>query len=700
MKKSKLLLGLLLLISGSAFTQSTLVTTTLHKYGTAFTCIAVDQRGNVWAGTNKLGLFYLDNSVKDPAFVQVPATAIDFSKLIIQSLAADSLENLWVGHAGYGGGSSAGGGIEKLDIRSLTSAIHFSPDRNAQCMPSFFQRNGLATLNVSSIVVDRYNTVWATQKSHSLVSNSEFILTPGTLSSKRANSDLFVSKSTWESVLNGEESPELPYPAYTCKIPISRSPGTRRCESVGCSNTEVWMSVFPYEHAIERSLPGSVVATEYLQARILRYDLNGDFLGQYTFEDIGATTGGIFNAIYLTTNSNAWVGLTGGKGVGVRIKGCWYLLNSTTLSGIFVAGTEVNVNAIWGNNQGQVFIGTNKGLIVYNGVGKIDDETSYTALAVGGESNLIVSNNVTGGCSQNDTVQWVATDLGINRIVSGNKFSIDPNYTYCKNPAIDVIEEQVKSEQKNHLDWHSYQVETEVCNSSGPNKNNCNAQYVYNMMKADASLTAPTPIDFPFDLDPLNVGFLKLTADQLDDFAQRIAAQKAPILSVVFLYVNTLESLDQNTKKIPFGNLLNNNKDYLALQKSANAFGVVPCGLYKLYNNSSLIIGRTKYNKYIDNTICGNQLESLEYDPVWIYPDDKNLVITNYTAPGHFLSPGKIERRVIEECGTVKIITKGTGRQYCGDNLMGKIAGIGNVLTGTIVFKNIDLRLKAAFSNQ
>lgn len=135
------------------------------------------------------------------------------------------------------------------------------------------------------------------------------------------------------------------------------------------------------------------------------------------------------------------------------------------------------------------------------------------------------------------------------------------------------------------------------------------------------------------------------------------------------------------------------------LQKAANPIAVVPCGYYKLYNNTTVIIGRVKYNKYIDNTVCGNKLLSTQYDPVWIYPDDKNLSITNYTAPGHFLSPGKIERRVIEECGKVKIVTLGSGRQYCGDNPAGYLGAVANKITGKSIFKNIDLRLRAAFVN-
>ena len=51
----------------------------------------------------------------------------------------------------------------------------------------------------------------------------------------------------------------------------------------------------------------------------------------------------------------------------------------------------------------------------------------------------------------------------------------------------------------------------------------------------------------------------------------------------------------------------------------------------------------------------------------------------------------------MEECGKVKIVTKGTGLNYCGDNFRGRMNAVGNIITGSIVFKNVDERLKIAF---
>lgn len=97
--------------------------------GTAFTCISVDTNTNVWAGTMKTGLFFLnkraDTSLK--SFSQLPANGtIDLSKNGIQTLASDKIGNVWVGHNGAGGTTAMGGGVERIDINNLGNDKHFS----------------------------------------------------------------------------------------------------------------------------------------------------------------------------------------------------------------------------------------------------------------------------------------------------------------------------------------------------------------------------------------------------------------------------------------------------------------------------------------------------------------------------------------------------------------------------------------------
>ncbi len=336
MKKISLLL--FLLICFRAYSQDNLLREiTSYNTGQAFTCITVDTSGNVWAGTDKAGIYYLDKRSNPKATFSVltEVGTSTVSNYVIQTIAADKGDKVWVGHAGLGGSTFASGGIEMININNFSEARHFYPDRNAECLP-YLQRDGIASLNISSIVVDRFNTIWSANRSHYLISGSDFILTPGTFSYKRQEESLFTSYSTWSDYRNGNEAPELPYPAYTCNVPASATPGSRRCESIACSNNEVWVSVYPYEYTTSRKGPGKVVDAEYFPARIVRYNLSGQFLGSITFEDLGATEGGVFKSIYLTPQDNSWVGLSAGKGFAAKVKDCWILLNNQTLPDIFL----------------------------------------------------------------------------------------------------------------------------------------------------------------------------------------------------------------------------------------------------------------------------------------------------------------------------------------------------------------------------
>jgi hypothetical protein len=70
--------------------------------GQAFTAITVDQNKNVWAGTDKAGVFFLNQVATNPSFNLLSiGTAPGVSTLRIQSMAADKLGNVWIGHGGY-----------------------------------------------------------------------------------------------------------------------------------------------------------------------------------------------------------------------------------------------------------------------------------------------------------------------------------------------------------------------------------------------------------------------------------------------------------------------------------------------------------------------------------------------------------------------------------------------------------------------
>jgi hypothetical protein len=82
--------------------------------------------------------------------------------------------------------------------------------------------------------------------------------------------------------------------------------------------------------------------------------------------------------------------------------------------------------------------------------------------------------------------------------------------------------------------------------------------------------------------------------------------------------------------------------------------------------------------------------------------NDNKFTITNYTLQGHALYPGKVVRTVVEECNKIKIITNGVGlsRLYLYSPLVGYLTGKINSIYGSILFNNVDSRIKDAFNKQ
>jgi hypothetical protein len=676
---------------------------TSYNSGTSFACIAVDSNYNIWAGRSN-GVYQL-NKLSNPnatTFVSVAGT----TNFNVQALAADHAGNIWAGHNGRGGSTAVGGGIEQIPINNPVP-VHFSPDRNAECF-TYLARNGVGTLNCAGLAVDSSGTVWSAHKYNDLTSGSDYILTPGTFSFRPENYPSFISRSTYKDYTSGSEPAEFPYPAYTCNPPATQPAQGRNVYSVAAGKDQAWISVAAYTSKSGISFP----------ARLLKYDQDGYYTGvSADFAMIGIPAGGIFNGLWLTPSGDLWATINAGKGFAVRRRNNWTYVNTANLSCIFPAGAIINANAIWGNRLGQVFIGTNKGLIVYNGTGSVNSKSSYTLYNKA--TNGLISDQILAGVSEKDSIQWIATDNGIMSTTLGRNYplAIDTaDYHVCNLKPINEIEDIANQNVTGRKDYHLYRVETQVCSTTGPNGANCNADYVYKLMKQDASLTAPTPWDFPYDV---------LSAPMLA--AAELAGDKNTIVDMVYQHVNAFDPatawatnsnggikyitqvLDGTYRilhlaaptniKIP---LLSEYVDrderahWMEQQKADNPEGVVACNTYNLYNSPYFINDRFGYSQTLDR-LCGKKLHDFTYDQVWIYPDDKNLTFTNYTQPGHFLYPGKVFRTVVEECGKVKIVTVGTGLSYCGDGFIGGQNAIGNIIVGSILFKNVDLRLKKAF---
>ncbi len=402
-----------------------------YHTGQAFTSITADANKNVWAGTTSQGLFFMDQTQQTPTFsAQTLGTAPAIGSTRMTSMAKDQSGNIWIAHEGINttGGQ---GGIEKINVNTL-AVQHFGPGINARGFTVYSEGDGIPTRRVQQIVVDPNNKVWTAHRYHDVTSAPDYIVTPGSISSRMADaSGPFENYSTWNDWQNrnttGIMLERLPYPAYTYNPPVSVSPDSRTVNAISVDRGFIYISVYGYNdsNGVFNS-SGNVVPTTYLKPRLIKYTNTAvpQFVSEVTTQQAGfPSSGGIFNGVYANGSKGVWATTPfAGNGFSVYIYGTWQNVNDPS---IIPPGTVFNKGAIWGDSTGRVYMGTNNGLLVYDGFGEAINPLSYTLYSKTFYDSLrcvhdpdMLSNNITAGCiesSETENYSWIATPDGIMR---------------------------------------------------------------------------------------------------------------------------------------------------------------------------------------------------------------------------------------------------------------------------------------------
>ncbi len=486
-------------------------------------------------------------------------------------------------------------------------------------------------------------------------------------------------------------------------------------------------------------------------------------------EDLKTSTEGLINNIY-RNKKRIWATLNmSTQGFYVYKNGAWMHIDPKArgMEKVIPPNTYFNDNAVWGNAYGNVFMGTNNGLLIYDGRGAVDNYTSYTLYS---ETDIIpgspfvvvdptmVSNMITGGSSQNEGVQWISTNNGIMRIKIGY-IKTDPkvrvsdrkwreryyfcgeNYTtqflssvrWSTNPIIREVEFSIDTDIRDET-YHCYQIETTIYDpkTTSGNKAYATVENVFHMLKEYAFLQAIIPIDFPEEvpgddflraIDETQVMIFEREVDKETQRIKRIGdiMKKNKYLSEFdastiqnnggFYYLGQVTSWFHPGKEEYSDYRSKNVDELLKLQVDQNpAKSIHETAEYKLYNVPKAFTPRKIfYDNYINDGIpeaksdekCnGDGLASVFYDPVIMHIDDTNYTIINYTKEGHYFHPGKITRTVIRDpnTGEVYVRTVGEGEHFCKGEL-GELSGKLNTIMGTILFKNLDIRLRETFND-
>lgn len=333
------------------FTLFNTVTTPVFS-GTNFKAIGIGKGGYIWAGTQYQGLYRYHPSLK------IWEKYTDgLTNVFINDIKTDRRGGIWISQAGtsglQGGGSNIAGGVNYFSDSSFGSMNFYS----------ITSGGGLTSRNARSIWIDtsRNNQdslpkIWVAQGTY--ITSS--VTTAGGISTGLNNAANFFSK-----IYNGlQVTPYVTAP----------NAGTPSCVAVAGDDTEAWIFAL----------------TNFGRSQILRYrtDAVGNtFIGAYDNTTTPLLTTGLrANAMHFDRNNKKWIGLNN-NGLIIKDNSSWRFMNDTS---IIPAGAAVNPNAITSDEDGNVLIGTNAGLVIYYN-GPVDSASSYRRLTM---LNGLPSNNI------------------------------------------------------------------------------------------------------------------------------------------------------------------------------------------------------------------------------------------------------------------------------------------------------------------
>lgn len=320
-----------------------------------FKTIGVGKGGYIYAGTANAGLYKFNGVAWSKMTV--------LTNNNINDIQVDKNEGIWIAQYGTTGAQATTGGANYLPDSTQTGFAYYGAT------------NGLPTRNCRGIFIDTAMLnqgnprVWTANMAH---------ITAGV--------------STTGAVGLGLNTVNPFFGKITAGIDISNDIGS--VQTIGGSHNEVW----------------AFASVNFGKSQICRYDpVTTTFLGAYDYTNTtvtGFTNNFTAKSIYFDSYGRQWIGLATG-GVIVKDGAVW---TSVNMGEIFPLLVSVNTNAISEDQNKNIYIGTNNGLVVYKG-GPLTDIASYTRYTT---SDGLPSNNVLDICEQKTTGKIiVATDNGI-----------------------------------------------------------------------------------------------------------------------------------------------------------------------------------------------------------------------------------------------------------------------------------------------
>ncbi len=330
-----------------------------------FTAIAVDGNGDVWAGTNYNGLYRYTNS-KWEKRNEVPNVRINDIK-------TDKDGNIWIAQSGTqaGGSQALAGGVNYLKSPFGATDNYFYTIGAQSNIPSRNARNIFIDTSRTS---DGLNPrVWVATQAY---------ITSGNSTSGMLGQGLYSSSKYFHNVSGG----------------LNIASGTAGISTVGGNSLEIW---------------GFAQANNGVN-QLLTYDAGtNNFIAAYDHNSVPAIPSGfVARSIFGDRKKRIWVPLANN---GLLVVDEYSTVHYINFPAAFPAGTQASPNAICGDRFGNVYIGTNNGIVFFDrGDGladKIDNPKNYRLFS---QANGLPSNQI--NALAYDTSRFnlmVATDSGV-----------------------------------------------------------------------------------------------------------------------------------------------------------------------------------------------------------------------------------------------------------------------------------------------
>lgn len=367
-----------------------------------FRTAIIDKRGHVWAGTEDGGLYRFSPLPgtacggvwqKNIPFSGIKATINRYKDLQLSNIIGDT--SIWAASQGYDHPRDITGGIDH--VLDLNAPLEHFGSVNVPASTD------LGSRNVNSITIGNSGKIYA------------------------ALGQSLTYDTTVSSILEGgiyHNSLINTLPSFTQFLPNLPLSDVRVTATGKRGANKIWFAVdkscdplsggciTPYISEIND--PSMLVTNTYNETNsVIPFDMPNLLV----------------RAIFTASDGRTYVGLNNGVGIAVLEEDDgattpnWTLVNQSNSP--ILPNTSVNFNAITEVN-GEIWIGTTQGLLVYDGVGPLSECASYTLYTT---AQNLPSNNVTDIAYDEKTFSvWLTTANGIckilqNHAITGNIYN-------------------------------------------------------------------------------------------------------------------------------------------------------------------------------------------------------------------------------------------------------------------------------------